>query len=245
MMGKTHVVSSLAALHMGLIGYAFIATRSPANDTLQDFQVFGHSIHLPNTLLEYGLTVLSVILFVFLLLRMGRRKMLFVYLVGIFASLFLLDWFSNSAEPLSVALILLTFTLGTLLPDIDSEESSIGRYFGLLSRIIPHRTITHTIWIVIMLAAAAWSLQSIYLAALTLGYTLHILEDSFSNQGICWFYPVIGKYVTRSDGKTMKVGRNTTFAYTQGGIAEHLFLLFSLVIHAVCMGLFVYWIEVI
>ena len=244
-MGKTHVVGSLAVLHMGLIGYAFIATRSPAKDKLDDFQVFGHSIHLPNTLLEYGLTVLAVILFVFLLLRIGRRKLLFVYLLGLFGSLFLLNWFSNTGEPLSAALILLSFTLGTLLPDIDSEESSIGRYFGLLSRIIPHRTITHTIWIVILLAAASWSFHSIFLAALTLGYALHILEDSFSNQGICWFYPVIGKYITRPGGQTIKAGRSTTFAYTKGGLAEHLFLFFSLGIHAVCMALFFYWIKVL
>ncbi|MEW4425951.1 metal-dependent hydrolase [Paenibacillus pabuli] len=239
MMGKTHVVGSLAALHMGLIGYSYFTTRSPANVRLEDIQVFGHSIHLPSSLLEYGLTVLSVILFVFLLLRTGRRKLLLFYVLGVIASLFLLDRFSDSGEPLAAAIVLLSFTLGTLLPDIDSEDSSLGRYFGLLSRVIPHRKVTHTIWFVILLAGISWALQSVYLAALTIGYTIHIIEDSLSNHGICWFYPVIGKYATRSGGKTTKVGRSTTFAYATGGALEQIFFLSSLGIHVLCMGLFV------
>ncbi|KQY83678.1 hypothetical protein ASD24_29625 [Paenibacillus sp. Root52] len=237
MRGKTHVVGSLAALHLGLIGYTYVASSSQIK-LLQDVEMFGHLLQLPTTLNEYILTLFSVTFFAFLLLQFGRKKMIMIYVVGLCAALYILHATSNSS--FSTVLILLSFTLGTLLPDIDSEDSSLGHYFGIVSRIIPHRKVTHTIWFVILLGSISWIFESIYLAALTIGYTFHILQDTWSIHGICWFYPLMGKYVSHSNGKVVKAGRSTTFAYETGGVAEQILYLCAIITHLLCIVLFLY-----
>src|SRR5690554_7007684 len=79
---------------------------------------------------------------------------------------------------------------GVLLPYIDSETSTLGRYVKPIARVIPHRTFTHTLWAVLVLGILSVFVDNGYLYMLTLGYTLHIVEDTFSRQGICWLYPL-------------------------------------------------------
>ena len=80
------------------------------------------------------------------------------------------------------------YILGALLADIDAEYSILGKYVHLP---IEHRTWTHTIYGIIV-----FGILSIFypiLFFLTLGAFIHLVLDSPSVCGVCWFYP-ISKY---------------------------------------------------
>lgn len=84
------------------------------------------------------------------------------------------------------------------LPDLDTTESTMGRLFYPLAKWIenrfPHRSITHS-----LLATAAIALFSLPLyfywgwktwCALSLGHLLACFADTFTRQGVQWFYPM-------------------------------------------------------
>lgn len=95
------------------------------------------------------------------------------------------------------------FWLGSLLPDIDSPGSILGRRAEALGRLTGHRTIFHAIWIpAAFLAMGRWFLPMSWLA---LGYILHLFFDSFSACGVCWFWP-LSKYRKYPNGAMVKKG---------------------------------------
>ena len=101
--------------------------------------------------------------------------------------------------PITASMIALYY-LGTLLPDIDIQSSTISRilHFHLP---ITHRTWTHTIWIPILLFIA--SLKMPILLGLVLGYMSHLICDSISTQGVCFLYPLT-QYKTFYNGAKIK-----------------------------------------
>ena len=235
MLGKTHMVGSLAVIHVSLIGYAAYGNRDVDTGGLlsgpsEALNIFGFQFGGSLSLVEYGLILAVVSLFVLGLLRVGGGRMLAGYAGMAMACMGVLLFAFESRYSFELVCILLVFALGAVLPDIDSEDSTLGKYIKPVSRLIPHRTITHTLWIVLVLGVAVWSLESVYLLALTLGYALHILEDSFSSQGIRWLYPVPVK------------GRSP-FTYETGGFGETVMFLSAIGVHALCAG-FVIWSSV-
>lgn len=112
----------------------------------------------------------------------------------------------------SIALIAM-FWLGILLPDCDSRGSIIGKVFYLP---VKHRTWTHTLWVVFLLMFAGSKL--IWLKPLAFGYFLHLLADSVSSAGICWFYP-IDRYITYPNGAFVAKGHKLKFYHT-GSVSE-------------------------
>lgn len=92
------------------------------------------------------------------------------------------------------------YALGTLLPDIDSRGSTLGRFIYLPVR---HRTLTHTIWVVLLLGLLSWKLPLFWW--LTFGYFAHIFWDSLSVGGIAWTWP-IGRYIYYPNGASVKKG---------------------------------------
>lgn len=64
-----------------------------------------------------------------------------------------------------VLLLLGCVIIGSLSPDIDSEKSYMGRYIKPLSSWIPHRTITHTFWTVLVLSILSYFIKSYYFNA--------------------------------------------------------------------------------
>ena len=84
---------------------------------------------------------------------------------------------------LVVGLILLMF--GSLLPDIDSKSSALGRFLYLP---VQHRTWTHSIWFVIPLLLLG--VIHPVLSFIWFGCLMHILADEFSRGGVCFLYPV-------------------------------------------------------
>lgn len=105
------------------------------------------------------------------------------------------------------------FILGSLLPDIDQEKSTIGKICHIPVR---HRTWTHTIWVVLVFALISAVLPCVFW--LTFGYTLHIFYDSLSKGGICWFYP-ISQYKTWTSGAQVKKNHKF-YLYRTGETSE-------------------------
>lgn len=79
--------------------------------------------------------------------------------------------------------------LGSLLPDIDSKHSYLGRYVPWVEDRIGHRTWTHTVWALFLLLVLMFLLRWLILWGIFYGYLLHLIVDHFSRQGIIWFYP--------------------------------------------------------
>lgn len=71
--------------------------------------------------------------------------------------------------------------LGSLLPDIDSTESLLGRRIPLLPRLLPHRTVTHSA----LFCCACYFIH----AYLPLGLLLHILLDAMNPMGVQLLWP--------------------------------------------------------
>lgn len=107
----------------------------------------------------------------------------------------------NKKIPLIIFVLisLLFYYLGTLLPDIDSENSTLGRYIHIP---IEHRTYTHTLWVVIpfVIVGVLWFRPLMWLA---FGYIMHLFFDSFSQCGVCWLYPIT-RYVSYGSGAKCK-----------------------------------------
>lgn len=90
------------------------------------------------------------------------------------------------------------FILGSLLPDIDSPNSMLGRYVHVN---IQHHTWTHAIWGFLLLCFFGVYYRPLMWCAL--GVFLHLFWDSFSVGGNCWFYP-FSKYIDYPGGAHVK-----------------------------------------
>lgn len=92
-------------------------------------------------------------------------------------------------HPGLTCLVLVGTVIGSLVPDADDQESLLGRFTHRLSR-LQHRGITHTVYGLGFWLVICWllSLLSKTLAiGLFVGYALHLLEDSWSVEGIRWW----------------------------------------------------------
>ena len=87
---------------------------------------------------------------------------------------------------LQVGETLIASGIASMLPDVDQILP------------IPHRTITHTIWIPCIALFVAFKLFAMdvfifpALLGAALGYFSHLLGDAFSKAGIAWFWPLQG-----------------------------------------------------
>ncbi len=86
--------------------------------------------------------------------------------------------------------------IGSLLPDIDSPRSYIGRVMPFASVPIErrwgHRTITHSLLCLLALSVVTLPLlayQTACYAAVLLGYMSHLIADSATKSGVPLFYP--------------------------------------------------------
>ena len=108
----------------------------------------------------------------------------------------------------------LLFYLGTLLPDIDSEHSILGRFLHLP---LGHRTWTHAIYIpVVLFVGCIWYPILFWLGFV---YLLHLFWDSISYCGVCFFYP-FSKYRNYNSGAKVKE-HHTLKLYRAGKTSEY------------------------
>lgn len=215
MLGKTHITTTLLIGHVSIVGYTLLF------DSKNKPMLFDKMIQ-PLNFFEYLIWIMTAVLMSLLLLRIGKRKMLFIYaaLLLILGLVLYFDFgFIHQAYAFMYYLLAICFIFGALCPDIDEDTSTIGRYFKPLSTWIPHRTFTHTIWVIIGLSVAVWYFQNIYILVFTLGYFIHILEDSLSTQGIAWSYP-IGGYQQYGKAVVKKGRKAGIFSYRTGGEVE-------------------------
>ncbi|MBI5871846.1 metal-dependent hydrolase [archaeon] len=88
---------------------------------------------------------------------------------------------------------LLSFLLGSVIPDIDSSASKVGRKFGFVSMLIEiifgHRGIVHSVWIPILLFIAYLMTALSFLKFFAFGYILHLGLDAVTKTGIRVFGP--------------------------------------------------------
>jgi inner membrane protein len=121
------------------------------------------------------------------------------------AAVFYLVYCALTEDPVSIEGLAAT-AAGSLLPDIDTPTSSIGRpLFPLARRInekLGHRTATHSLLGVAVFALAAAGLEALARASgllspdgfgpavcLTLGYLSHVLIDTVNKTGVELFWP--------------------------------------------------------
>ncbi|TSO26381.1 metal-dependent hydrolase [Lactobacillus sp. LL6] len=125
-------------------------------------------------------------------------------------------------SPVSDVLLLLATGVGAGLPDIDHYNSTVSRKSPInFSLFLRHRGITHTLLGWLIFTGVLYFLMNLVLPiqlrpfkfdpwnsvwlGLIMGYFLHLLEDSFSTQGVNWLMP-FHKANTRGRFFRYKVG---------------------------------------
>lgn len=121
----------------------------------------------------------------------------------------------NLPKVLFCVLVLSTFYIGTLAPDIDSENSMLGKFFYLP---IEHRTWTHAVWIPIIFGLLAL-LQPIFWW-FVFGYMGHLIWDNASRGGVCFFYPITKYRHFGNTGAKIKDG-HFLYLYRTGQTSEY------------------------
>lgn len=87
--------------------------------------------------------------------------------------------------------------LGSLMPDIDTDQSTIGRSVPHIARLINklfgHRTITHDVllWMIVAIIHVYFQPNSF---GFWFGYLTHLFLDCFTVNGIMWGYFLHKKY---------------------------------------------------
>jgi len=110
--------------------------------------------------------------------------------------------------------------LGSLLPDIDSPHSYIGRKFWpvswVVSSAVRHRGVTHSLFALLFLLgilclAYFWKPGPSYLPyyeAFWIGYASHILGDWITKEGVPLFWPSKKRFRSPVGFATNSVGEN-------------------------------------
>lgn len=113
-------------------------------------------------------------------------------LIGILLFLLVGDYFHGGNQIVFLVILL----LGSLLPDIDEQNSKINRQSGFIGSIISfltrHRGIFHSLFLAVLFFLVITIFWNNYYAwALFLGYLGHLLGDALTPMGIQAFYPLL------------------------------------------------------
>ncbi len=114
---------------------------------------------------------------------------------AIFISLILLYFNLN-------LVFVIIFIIASLLPDIDSPTSKIGKRFKFLNYLFAHRGFFHSLFALLIFTIILYFVNYLLAIAFFSGYFLHLLLDSFTKQGIYLFYP----FSTKKSKGRIKVG---------------------------------------
>jgi inner membrane protein len=107
-----------------------------------------------------------------------------------------------SSLPVSKYFFLLAIVLGSLLPDLDSATSFIGKKFKLVSLFFRHRGMIHSVVFLAGFSIISFLITKnfYYFLAFAMGYLSHLLLDSMTPSGVAFFWP--SKVRTRGIFKT-------------------------------------------
>lgn len=103
--------------------------------------------------------------------------------------LFILIFISYVNDKLSFVLVAL---IATFLPDVDVKSSKIGKkkVFRILQFFTKHRGIIHSFTFLFFITLFLVCFFPVIALPFFLGYSLHLLADSFTVEGIKPFYPL-------------------------------------------------------
>jgi len=79
--------------------------------------------------------------------------------------------------------------LSTIVADIDSENSFLGRFFKPLNFFVKHRGIVHSLFFVVFISIILAVYFPITSFGFFLGFSIHLICDSFTKDGIEVFWP--------------------------------------------------------
>mgnify|MGYP001597439647 CR=1 FL=1 len=107
-------------------------------------------------------------------------------MIALFVVLFFISFVSHPF------VFVLSVLVATVIPDLDSNTSSYGRHtiFRPLQFFVRHRGIIHsftTAVVLSLLLAIKWPVISF---GFFVGYSIHLLSDSFTKEGIQPFWPL-------------------------------------------------------
>ena len=106
-----------------------------------------------------------------------------------FAIFFVLIFFQYVSSPWIFVIIAM---VATIIPDLDSKFSSYGRHiiFRPLQFFVTHRGIIHSFTTACLLSIAVAFFYPVASFGFFLGYSVHLLCDSFTKEGIQPFWPL-------------------------------------------------------
>jgi inner membrane protein len=117
--------------------------------------------------------------------------------------------------------------IATFLPDLDNAYSSVGKskFLRPMQFFVKHRGFLHSFTFLIIISAVfAWFVPVIAFPFF-LGYSLHLLGDSFTKEGIAPFWP----YSKRSAGR-----------FRTGGVSEVPIFLFFIFLDLLAVILIIF-----
>lgn len=126
-------------------------------------------------------------------------------------------------------------SIGSIIPDIDSSKSFVGRYSRpvsvLVEHILGHRRLLHSpLMVLLLIICCSITIPFSLWIGLIIGYLLHLFLDMHTARGIPLFYPIKNTCYTMSGKRSGKKGEFFRMIYLSG-----LFCLFLEVVGIVSM----------
>ena len=108
-----------------------------------------------------------------------------------FGDYMLIPWISVIAAP-----------TGSYMPDIDLHRSKMGSKHKIISKMLTHRGITHTLLVPVILAVLQWFLMDKGVIVLpdlifgfNIGWVVHIIADMFNKKGVPLLWPLTNAHL--------------------------------------------------
>lgn len=140
-------------------------------------------------------------------LNFGLLTLVFCQLLGIYPD-----------DSIKHVIFIFLVIIGSLLPDLDTYQSKLGRRFPFLLISIPmyfifgHRTITHSLLFVVLVGISSLSVVTyfdwsiLFSIGLTLGVLSHVIGDFVFEGGVPLLYPNKQRYKPLMTLKTKGIG---------------------------------------
>jgi len=114
-----------------------------------------------------------------------------------------------------------------LLPDIDSPDSYFGHYkiWRPLQFLVKHRGVFHSLTLCVLVAALFSFVLPVMALPFFLGYSSHLVADSFTKEGITPFWPL-----KKTANGSLQTGGNVEYGIFLGFVAVDILLFIKLFI---------------
>jgi len=137
---------------------------------------------------------------------MFRTHLVFSFLIG----LLIISSFDIQNKTIFIIILL----IASVLPDIDSYKSKIGKKVKPLSFLINiflgHRGIFHSVFLLILISLLIMLASYEITIAFFVGYLSHLILDSLTPEGVMFFYP-FSKKKTKGFIRTGSLVENILF----------------------------------